>query len=87
MEALQTRAVKQLHILEKKMLKAEKRKFEVQQNQVYAIREKLFPKNGLQERVDNFMPYYAKFGKEFIRMMYDKSPTLEQEFVVIAETL
>ncbi|MEO5996537.1 MAG: bacillithiol biosynthesis cysteine-adding enzyme BshC [Chitinophagaceae bacterium] len=86
-EALQTRVVKQLHILEKKMLKAEKRKFDVQQKQVYSIKEKLFPKNGLQERVDNFMPYYAKFGKEFIRMIYDHSPALEQEFVIIAETL
>ncbi len=84
-EALKTKAVAQLQKLEKKMLKAEKRKFEAQQRQVHAIRKKLFPGNGLQERVDNFMPYYAKFGPAFIQMLYKHSPAHEQEFVVLAE--
>ena len=82
-EALQTGVVNHLHVLEKKMLKAEKRKFEAQQRQVHAIKGKLFPKNNLQERIDNFMPYYAKFGREFISTIYDHSPALEQEFVVL----
>ena len=84
-EALQAHAVNQLRELEKKMMRAEKRKFEDQQRQVHAIKEKLFPRNELQERVDNFMPYYAKFGKDFIRMLYENSPALQQEFVVLAE--
>lgn len=83
--ALQARAVKQLHTLEKKMLKAEARKFSDQQNQVHLLKEKLFPKNGLQERVDNFMPFYAKFGKEFIDVIYDHSPAIGQDFVVLVE--
>jgi len=85
-EALQTQAVKRLRSLEKKMLSAEKKKFEARQRQVHVLKEKLFPGNALQERIDNFMPYYAKYGKEFIRMIYDKSPALEQVFVIIAET-
>lgn len=83
--ALQTRAVKQLHTLEKKMLKAEARKFSDQQKQVHLLKDKLFPNNGLQERVDNFMPFYAKFGKEFIDVIYDHSPAIGQDFVVLVE--
>ena len=43
----------------------------------------MFPKNGLQERYDNMLYYYAKWGKEFIKLLYDQSPVLEQEFVAV----
>jgi bacillithiol biosynthesis cysteine-adding enzyme BshC len=81
--ALQTRAIKPLQELEKKLLRAERRKYEVEKRQLSAIKKALFPANGLQERVDNFMPYYAKWGDDFIKMIFDHSLTLEQEFVVI----
>jgi len=67
------------------MLRAEKRKFSDQQRQIHAIKEKLFPNNGLQERHDNFMPYYAKWGKEFINKLHEQSLALEQEFVILSE--
>jgi bacillithiol synthase len=82
--ALQTRAIKPLHELEKKLLRAERRKYEVETRQLSAVKRALFPNNSLQERVDNFMPYYAKWGKEFFITIYDHSLTLEQKFVVIA---
>ena len=84
-EALKVRAINQLKQLEKKMLKAEKRKFEDQQRQIRAVKAKLFPNNALQERIDNFMPYYARYGKAFIEMIYDYSPSLDKEFVVLSE--
>jgi bacillithiol biosynthesis cysteine-adding enzyme BshC len=84
-DALKTQSLYRLHELEKKMLRAEKRKFTDQQRQIHAVKEKLFPKNGLQERVDNFMYYYAKWGKEFIHQVYQHSLSLEEEFVVITE--
>jgi uncharacterized protein YllA (UPF0747 family) len=49
------------------------------------VKNKLFPGKALQERKDNFMPYYAKYGKAFIRMIYENSPSLEQEFIVLTE--
>ncbi|MBC7886700.1 MAG: bacillithiol biosynthesis cysteine-adding enzyme BshC [Ferruginibacter sp.] len=81
--ALQTQALKKLASLEKKMLRAEKKKFEAQQRQLQKIKTQLFPNNNLQERVDNGMFYYAKWGKGFIRMIYDHSKGLEQEFGVL----
>lgn len=81
-EALQTRAIKPLQELEKKLIRAEKRKFDAQERQLSALKNALFPNNSLQERVENFMPFYAKWGKEFIQMIYDHSLTFEQQFVV-----
>lgn len=81
--ALKTTTLHRLRELEKKMLRAEKRKFSDQQRQIQTIKAKLFPKNGLQERYDNMLYYYAKWGKEFIKQLYDESLALEQEFVVL----
>jgi bacillithiol biosynthesis cysteine-adding enzyme BshC len=83
-EALKTQSIYRLRELEKKMLRAEKRKFIDQQRQIHSIKENLFPKNGLQERIENFMYYYAKWGKEFIQQVYLHSLSLEQEFTILS---
>jgi uncharacterized protein YllA (UPF0747 family) len=85
-EALRATTVRRLHELEKKMLRAEKRKFGDHQRQVHAIKEKLFPAGGLQERHDNMLAYYAKWGKDFISKVYEQSLRLEEEFVILSET-
>ena len=84
-EALLTRTLKGLNTLEKKMLKAEKRKFETQLKQIKKIKTLLFPNGELQERVENFMPYYAKFGKDFIKALYENSLIFQQEFCILNE--
>jgi len=84
-EALRTQSIYRLHELEKKMLRAEKRKFSDQQHQIKTIKEKLFPENDLQERIDNLMYYYAKWGRDFLQQIYDHSLSLEEEFVVLTE--
>jgi bacillithiol biosynthesis cysteine-adding enzyme BshC len=82
-EALQARLLKTLDKLETKLLRAEKLKFESQQRQIEKIRNTLFPNNELQERVENFMPFYAKWGNNFMKVIYDNSLSLQQEFVII----
>ncbi len=82
-DSLKTTTLHRLRELEKKMLRAEKRKFSDQQRQIQTIKAKLFPKNGLQERYDNMLYYYAKWGSSFIQNLYDESLALEQEFVVL----
>jgi bacillithiol biosynthesis cysteine-adding enzyme BshC len=82
-ESLGKRAVKQLQELEKKMLRAEKRKFSDQKRQLETIRAALFPNNGLQERVENFLPYYAQYGQAFIERLYAESPALDQKFGIL----
>jgi bacillithiol biosynthesis cysteine-adding enzyme BshC len=84
-EALQTLALKKIEALEKKMLRAEKKKFEAQQRQLHKLRSQLFPGNSLQERIQNFIPFYAKWGKDFIEMFYKNSLGLEEQFTVLTE--
>ena len=83
--ALKTKAIDRIIQLEKKMLRAEKRKFATEQQQVKKIKNKLFPADSLQERKENILYYYAKFGKSFLQILYQNSLSLEQEFVILAE--
>lgn len=83
--ALYKRANDKLEALEKKMLRSEKKKFAAQQRQLHRLKEQLFPHNSLQERIENFMPFYAKWGKNFIDAVYRNSLALEQEFLVLEE--
>ena len=82
-DSLKTATLHRLRELEKKMLRAEKRKFTDQQRQIQTIKAKLFPENGPQERYDNMLYYYAKWGRSFIQQLYAQSLALEQEFVVL----
>ena len=84
-EALETKDLKKLSALEKKMLRSEKRKFADKKHQLAKIFSVLFPQGNLQERTENFMLNYAKWGSRFFEMLYDNSLTLEQKFCVIEE--
>lgn len=84
-KALQTRASKALENLEKKMIRAEKKRFEVQALQLNKLKTTLFPRGSLQERTENILPYYAREGKAFIHMLYKHSPALEGKFGILME--
>ena len=83
--ALRKRSIKTLEELEKKMLRAEKRKFSDQQRQLQNLKLKLFPLKGLQERVENISGLYAKWGPGIIQQLYDHSLCFEQKFTVLTE--
>jgi uncharacterized protein YllA (UPF0747 family) len=65
------------------MLRSEKRKFEAQHRQIKKVKQQLFPNNNLQERIENFSSFYAKYGKEWLSETYNASLTLEQEFGIL----
>jgi bacillithiol biosynthesis cysteine-adding enzyme BshC len=69
--------------LEKKMLKAEKRKMEVHMARINKLKTNLFPKNSLQERIDNFMEYYLTYGTAFMDITKDGINALEPQFLVV----
>jgi bacillithiol biosynthesis cysteine-adding enzyme BshC len=85
-EKLEVQALQKLEELEKKILRAEKKNHEEVRRKIHEIREALFPKEELQERIENFIPWYAEYGKSFIDQILHHSLTLEQEFVVLEET-
>lgn len=81
--ALEVDHLKKLDGLEKKMLKAERKKQAIQLQRIWKLKEELFPNHNLQERVENFMPYYAQYGQAFIQTVLNHSLALEQEFGVL----
>lgn len=82
-ESLEKQAQKKIGALEKKMLRAEKKKFEAQKRQISKLKNKLFPYGNLQERIENFMPFYARHGQGFINVLYNNSEGLEQHFCIL----
>jgi bacillithiol synthase len=83
--ALQIKALQKVEVLQKKMLKAEKKKFEAQQRQLHKLKDSLFPNNNLQERIENLIPFYAKWGDDFIQTLYKNSLGLQQGFIILNE--
>lgn len=81
--ALKTKTLKGLAELEKKMLRAEKRKFVIEQEQIQKIKAALFPGNSLQERVENFSAFYAANDKAFFQNIFAFSQTFGQQFTVL----
>jgi bacillithiol biosynthesis cysteine-adding enzyme BshC len=82
-KALHAEALDKITALEKKILKAEKKKFEAQQRQISKLKQELFPNNSLQERIDNFSRFYAIYGTDWLNEIYSCSLTLEQQFAVL----
>ncbi len=82
-EAILARLKKALDNLEKKMLRAEKRKHETSLNQVLSIKDKYFPGGSLQERTENFGVYYATYGRDFISGLLDAFHPLQFKFSII----
>ncbi len=67
------------------MLRAQKRKYSEQNNQLTKIFSALFPDGGLQERTENFMLFYSYWGDDFLKMLYQYSLSLEQQFCLLTE--
>ena len=68
-KAEQAKLVKGLDNLESRIRKAEKRNQEQNIQQALALRNKLFPKGSLQERHENFIPYFLKNGDNFFSQL------------------
>ncbi len=83
--AEKTKHLQGIEMIEAKLLKAEKLKNESSINQIKALAHKLFPGGGLQERVDNFLPYYIKQGDTFFDVLLENLNPLEQGLMVISE--
>jgi bacillithiol synthase len=77
------KAVGSLEQWESRLVRAEKQKHEVTLNQLRAVKEKLFPNNGLQERTDNILPYLLKYGTRFIEDILESLEPFDPGFVVL----
>lgn len=72
-----------LHNLEKRLLKAQKRKLSNVVERITALQNELFPNQSLEERTRNFSEIYLKLGDDFIPMLVKAIEPLKLEFSII----
>jgi bacillithiol biosynthesis cysteine-adding enzyme BshC len=83
--AQQQKALNGIEDLEKRLVKAEKRQQETGVNQLRKLKERLFPNGSLQERHNNFIPFYLKYGSNFVAKLSDQLDPLDFHFTVLSE--
>jgi uncharacterized protein YllA (UPF0747 family) len=67
------------------MLRAEKRKMHEQLQKIITLKNSVFPDYKLQERLENFIGYYAQYGAEHLNILYNNIDPLLSHFLVVAE--
>lgn len=82
-EAESSRQLKQFEQLGSRLLRTEKQLQENNLRKVQKIKEKLFPENGLQERHENFLPFYAIYGSEWIDGIIELCNPFQEEFILV----
>jgi bacillithiol synthase len=81
--ALHVRSLQGLIGLEKKFIRAEKKNQEAVISRVSKLHSILFPNENLQERVENFLPLYARYGKAIIDLLHRHSEPIATNFTVL----
>lgn len=81
--AQQKKQTNGLKHLEKRLLKAQKRKHAAQIERLIALRGELFPDGNLQERTTNFSEFYLEYGTGLIPAIKENLKPLDGKFTII----
>ncbi|RKR11396.1 bacillithiol biosynthesis cysteine-adding enzyme BshC [Flavobacterium sp. 90] len=82
-KAQEVKQKKGLENLEKRLLKAQKRKLDNELQRVADLQFELFPNQSLQERQANFSEFYLEKGEQLIPLLIQKLKPLETNFNII----
>jgi bacillithiol biosynthesis cysteine-adding enzyme BshC len=80
---LSVQSIKKLAELEKKFVKAEKKKQVIAIERIQHIKNELFPQNSLQERVDNIAEWVGDYGWAWVEAVIEHSNTMEHGFAIL----
>ena len=83
-KAQEVKQLKGLEHLEKRLLKAQKRKLSDEVERIIAIQNELFPNRNLQERQVNFSEYYNEYGTRLLTTLMEELDPLDQHFKIIS---
>ncbi len=81
-KAQEVKQLKGLENLEKRLLKAQKRKLSDEVQRISGLQNDLFPNRSLQERQTNFSEFYVEFGENMIKELMDSLNPLESNFKI-----
>lgn len=83
-KAQEVKQLKGLENLEKRLLKAQKRKLEDEVTRITDLQNQLFPNQSLQERHHNFSEFYLEYGDKFITELFRELQPLDHNFKIIS---
>lgn len=81
--AQERKQIKGLEHLEKRLLKAQKRKLSDYLDRVVELQDILFPGQSLQERNMNFSEFYLEYGSDFVPKLIEELEPLNGEFSIL----
>jgi len=81
--AQEQKQINGLEHLEKRLLKAQKRKLKSELERLTNLQDELFPQQSLQERNRNFSEFYQVYGSSLIQQLKEKLDPLQQQFSII----
>jgi bacillithiol biosynthesis cysteine-adding enzyme BshC len=84
-KAQEAKQIKGLKNLEKRLLKAEKKKHADALQRVADLQEELFPNHSLQERFANFSEFYLGNGNGLIEKLLEELKPLDDKFNVVVQ--
>jgi len=82
-KAQEAKQLKALDYLEKRLLKAQKRKLSDEVKRMSVLKNELFPEGNLQERTLNFSEIYSEYGTSFIKLLQEELDPLDLKFSMI----
>ena len=82
-KAQEIKQLKGLDNLEKRLLKAQKRKLSDEVGRMTDIQNELFPNGNLQERNTNFSEFYLEYGEQLIPNLIENLKPLKNEFTIL----
>ena len=82
-KAQETKQIKGLENLEKRLLIAQKRKFHDELQRIIDLQNELFPNQSLQERQANFSEFYLENGEQLIPKIMNQLNPLDHNFNII----
>ena len=81
--AQEKKQLKGLDNLEKRLLRAEKRRQQDLVVRISDLKSQLFPNQSIEERQRNFSEYYLQYGDDFIASLKETLKPLELEFTIL----
>ncbi|AWI25928.1 bacillithiol biosynthesis cysteine-adding enzyme BshC [Flavobacterium pallidum] len=82
-KAQEVKQTKGLENLEKRLLKAQKRKHADELERITDLQNALFPFSGLQERTTNFSEFYAEYGNDLIKALVSRLKPFDNIFEIV----
>ncbi|GAA4319856.1 bacillithiol biosynthesis cysteine-adding enzyme BshC [Pontixanthobacter gangjinensis] len=82
-KAQEVKQLKGLDNLEKRLLKAQKRKLKDEVERITEIQNDLFPNRSLQERQTNFSEFYDEYGEDLITQLLNNLDPLDANFKIL----